>query len=339
MALLWKVVAHERCEVLSTWGTIDELLPFPDPAQIIHRLAVPVSIHVGEDFADPMATPPTAELLPQPQAPLLHLPMELMLLIADRLDLSSLYTLSDCCHQLRCYLRMRVHARLRRDLAPWANTPLTCLSSYFLTNPPGITMDLTPGQGQGDYLTVYDRMHAMGPTYVLVRSSCLSAPTLNRNAPNELIVRPKVPPWRRILKIHHFFPPGHRWILRNLTTREYVFAYVLTSEDEHGGGSDKPDATHPWGFTLATVIAVNTCWSDDPLGNSAGVEMHGKWAGNWFDIVEDRRLSEDMRGALWVDVSWQERSAMMRLFERNGWNRPRLGGLILNPLVPRSSTC
>ena len=131
--------------------------------------------------------------------------------------------------------------------------------------------------------------------------------------------------WGRVLKVSRFFPPGRRWVLRNLTTREYVYAHVLTSEDGSGGGPDRPDAAHPWGFTLGTVVAVNTCWYDHPIRHVLGWEVHGKWAGNRFDIVEERRLSEDTEGRheAWADVSREERRAMLVLFARNGWDQHR----------------
>lgn len=100
---------------------------------------------------------------------------------------------------------------------------------------------------------------------------------------------------------------------------EYVFSRVLSSKDVQGGGLDRPDAAHELGFTLGTVVTVNTCWSDDSSGAMFGQDVHGKWAGHRFDIVTEKKLLRDMKagGGTWVDVSHREWAPMVRLCEEN----------------------
>jgi len=109
-------------------------------------------------------------------------------------------------------------------------------------------------------------------------------------------------------------------MLRNHTTKEYVYAHVLTSRDGTGGGLDRPDAKDVWGYTLGTLVVMNTCWSDSENTAMFGLDVRGRWAGHCFDIVEEARLLQDMKaGEVWVDVSYREYEAMVHLFKQNGW--------------------
>jgi len=101
---------------------------------------------------------------------------------------------------------------------------------------------------------------------------------------------------------------------------QYVYADVLTSKHGDGGGQDRPDAEHEWGFTFGTVVAVSTCWSDDPSASMCGLDVRGRWAGDCFDIVEEERLLQDMKATdEWDDVSYKVWEEMVMMFEQNGW--------------------
>jgi len=109
-------------------------------------------------------------------------------------------------------------------------------------------------------------------------------------------------------------------MLRNHTTKEYVYAHVFTSKDGTGGGLDRPDAKAILGYTLGTLVVVNTCWSDNNSASMLGLNVRGRWAGHCFDIVEEERLWQDMKaGEVWVDVSSREYEAMVHLAKQNGW--------------------
>lgn len=346
MGQYWEMVAHERCETLGNWGKAGEFVRSELPDQIIHLLAVPVEdtgaplclsssneSHCGDDEPGPAASHQSPTLT----ARLLQLPIEVVFLITAQLDLNSLYTLSCCCRILRSLLHAEVHARFRRTLAPWVNTPLMCAGEYIRSNPPGITTqvpkDFIPDPEALEdrdippepynQMTAYHLMLLKRPTNVVASSTtCLSPPTLNPTPVEEpRWPSPGYEPWRRILKIKKYFPPRRLWVLRNLTTMEYVYADVLTSKHGYGGGPDCPDAEHRWGFTFGTLIAVNTCWSDDSSASMSGWCPRGRWAGDCFDIVEQKRLLQDMKagGGEWVDVSYRMWWEMVSLFEENRW--------------------
>ncbi|KAF8456719.1 hypothetical protein BGX38DRAFT_1162836 [Terfezia claveryi] len=333
MGQYWEMIAHERCETLGNWGKAGEFVCSEVPDQIIHLLAVPVEdtgappclsssnqSHCGDDKSGPAA----AHQSPTHSARLLQLPIEVVFLITAQLDLNSLYTLSRCCRILRSLLHAEVHTRFRRTLAPWANTPLMCAGDYdFIPDPEGLE-DMDIPQKPYNQMTAYHLMLLQRPINVVASSrTCLYPPTLNPTPHEEPSWAPLgYEPWRRILEIKKYFPPRRQWVLRNLTTMEYVYAGVLTSKHGYGGGPDCPDAQHKWGFTLGTLVVVNTCWSDDPSANMTCLDTRGRWAGDCFDIVEKKRLLQDMKagGGEWVDVSYNMWWEMVRLYEENRWD-------------------
>ena len=319
---------------MGCWGKMGEFLLTKVPSLVIHRLAVPVAVDVDEDKGDIWCGTVPDHASSQDHCHLLQLPLELVLLITDQLDLNSLYTLTHCCWLLHRLLHAEVTTRFRRTLAPWANTPLLCAGDEMYSNPPGITTqipkdfcpdpeieeEITPGK-YGN-LTVFDVMQHIHPINVLSPSASLSLPTVNTVSYTPYYNFNLRPPnhWRSILKIKKYFPPERHWMLRNHTTKEYVYAHVLTSRDGTGGGLDRPDAKDVWGYTLGTLVVMNTCWSDSENTAMFGLDVRGRWAGHCFDIVEEARLLQDMKaGEVWVDVSYREYEAMVHLFKQNGW--------------------
>ena len=126
--------------------------------------------------------------------------------------------------------------------------------------------------------------------------------------------------WKSVFRTRRYFPYHRRWVLRNLTAKEYVYAWAFTSVDGKGGGGgyDDPSARSPWHFTLGTLVAVNTCWADFDCNDACGLNVRGKWAGHCFDVVEEARLLLDMEaGGEWVDVTFREHTAMVKLYKEN----------------------
>ena len=130
-----------------------------------------------------------------------------------------------------------------------------------------------------------------------------------------------------------YFPHGRRWVLRNLTKKEYVYAHAFTSDSGRGGGIDRPHARHEWGFSLGTLIVVRTCWSDQEDSSMEGLDVQGKWAGDRFDIVVEETLMKDIaRGEMWLDVSYREWEMMVMLYKKHGletYKGKRFGRLVV----------
>lgn len=99
-------------------------------------------------------------------------------------------------------------------------------------------------------------------------------------------------------EILEFYPRNQRWILRNLTTREYVRGEVIALKDEfiHGPQIEI--------FGFAEVLISRICWSTEPekIGGADNI-TRGKWAGHRFDITPLAWLKEKHGGEGWKDVS------------------------------------
>ena len=91
-----------------------------------------------------------------------------------------------------------------------------------------------------------------------------------------------------------------RWVLRNLTTREFV--YCVPKLDAHGkrGCVDYPNGD--W-LSIDDAIMMRTCWTCRSLTyDGQEVDLNGPWAGHCFDIVA---LDEDksVTGDEWIDAT------------------------------------
>ncbi|KAJ5640006.1 uncharacterized protein N7484_007868 [Penicillium longicatenatum] len=98
-------------------------------------------------------------------------------------------------------------------------------------------------------------------------------------------------------EILEFYPRDQLWILRNLTTKEYVRGEVIALRESfiHGPQIDV------LGFSEVLISRIS--WSSRPVDVGHGGNMsHGKWAGHRFDIVPltcvDKSAGQD-----WTDVS------------------------------------
>ncbi|KAF2468284.1 uncharacterized protein BDR25DRAFT_232891 [Lindgomyces ingoldianus] len=98
-----------------------------------------------------------------------------------------------------------------------------------------------------------------------------------------------------------FYPIDQPWILRNLTTKEFVRADGIAIMSNHIHGPFIKNL----GF--GDVLLARTCWStDDDTGLvDYNEEIHqGVWAGHCFDIVTVAHHNEKKKpGENWQDVS------------------------------------
>ncbi|KAI2626770.1 hypothetical protein GGR54DRAFT_485592 [Hypoxylon sp. NC1633] len=97
-----------------------------------------------------------------------------------------------------------------------------------------------------------------------------------------------------------YFPRDQPWILRNLTTKEFVRSEAIAIKPEYVRG---PDILLV-GF--GEVVMLRTCWSSsesDVLLNDTPGPPRGVWAGHRFDITTLARHERESDGAGWSDVS------------------------------------
>ncbi|EGE06604.1 hypothetical protein TEQG_05602 [Trichophyton equinum CBS 127.97] len=85
-----------------------------------------------------------------------------------------------------------------------------------------------------------------------------------------------------------FYPPGAEWILRNITTKEYV------CKPKHGLG-------------LGDVILFKASWSSKPpvgIQVNVGAPVHrGAWAGHRFEIVQLEHHKREMMAEMTAETS------------------------------------
>ncbi|KAF7547348.1 hypothetical protein G7Z17_g7790 [Cylindrodendrum hubeiense] len=96
-----------------------------------------------------------------------------------------------------------------------------------------------------------------------------------------------------------FFPEDQPWILRNLTTKEFVRAESIALKPEfiHGPNIDALGFGH--------VVLSRICWSSDPsvsMSDTTNISR-GIWAGHCFDITTLEKHHAETEGTEWSDVS------------------------------------
>ncbi|KAI0381950.1 hypothetical protein F5Y04DRAFT_253656 [Hypomontagnella monticulosa] len=126
--------------------------------------------------------------------------------------------------------------------------------------------------------------------------------------------------WTDIMQFERmdFYPQGQQWILRNLTTKEFVRSEAIALDPTFIHGPDID------GIGFGHVILSRICWSTDPLGrieNPTNI-MRGVWAGHRFDITHLSRHREITKGEKWADVSNEVVNEIARIWEGEfgpGW--------------------
>ncbi|KAI0550305.1 hypothetical protein F4679DRAFT_542870 [Xylaria curta] len=106
--------------------------------------------------------------------------------------------------------------------------------------------------------------------------------------------------WRIIPEASTYFPEDQLWILRNLTTKEFVRPEPIAIKPEYIHGNN----ISVIGF--GQVVMLRTCWSSAPsnvrINNTIG-PPRGVWAGHRFDITTLAEHEAGIDSAEWTDVS------------------------------------
>lgn len=96
-----------------------------------------------------------------------------------------------------------------------------------------------------------------------------------------------------------YLPRDQPWILRNLTTKEFVRSEAIALKPRYIHGPD----IQVLGF--GEVVLSRICWSTSSstgLHHTANISR-GVWAGHRFDITTLARHEDDTKGVGWTDVS------------------------------------
>ncbi|KAF2967267.1 hypothetical protein GQX73_g6324 [Xylaria multiplex] len=108
-----------------------------------------------------------------------------------------------------------------------------------------------------------------------------------------------------------YFPQDQPWILRNLTTKEFVRSEAIAVKPEYVWGPH----IHRIGF--GEVLVIRTCWSGSrtaaPLDSETGSPL-GVWAGHRFDITTLAKHASETDSSGWSDVSGEVRREITQLW-------------------------
>ena len=112
-------------------------------------------------------------------------------------------------------------------------------------------------------------------------------------------------------KLSRFYPKDQLWILRNLTTREYVRSEAIALKPEYIHGP------HIDFLGFGEVILSRVSWSTDPSVATPyeGGLHRGVWAGHYFDITTMARHEQDTKEEGWKDVSEEVAEEIAKIWE------------------------
>ncbi len=115
----------------------------------------------------------------------------------------------------------------------------------------------------------------------------------------------------RVSSEETYVPEEQPWILRNLTTKEFVRAEVIALKPEfiHGPHIDI--------LGFGEVIISRVCWSAlDCASTDEFTNMsRGVWAGHCFDITTLAKHRDETKGREWTDVSKEVASEIETIWE------------------------
>ncbi|KAJ5101428.1 hypothetical protein NUU61_003650 [Penicillium alfredii] len=99
-------------------------------------------------------------------------------------------------------------------------------------------------------------------------------------------------------EISEFYPRDQPWVLRNLTTKEYVRGEVIALKGEFVRGPQIDVLGFP------EVLISRICWSVSNGGLEGQLRItRGKWAGHRFDITPLSVHEKKTQNKCWMDVS------------------------------------
>ncbi len=260
---------------------------------------------------------------------LLRLPVELLDLIFQDLDIKHAFYLGLQSRYLWAITRKHIEIYRASPCGAWAGSGIMCVGDYIKTAdcPPNtltksekeelqkgldeneIYEDVSDDQGYKEYVASPTNLYDLaGARYQQVKEWHSSlADELIGGAAN-LGEWHRLPKSRRELifedldryKLSDFYPEDQPWILRNLTTQEYVRSEAIAVKPEYIHGP------HIERLGFGHVVWSRICWSSD---NSCSMSYTGNihrgvWAGHRFDITTlDRHKRDSSKQTEWKDIS------------------------------------
>lgn len=200
-------------------------------------------------------------------------------------------------------------------LGRWAGTNLICVGDYaqYEDLPKGILTEEDDKEARTGFTDPREKEYYGGESpislYIFASARFTRLPEyigmpriLNEKTEMAMLSNSKKDPkpadFKKVVcpEFSDFYPTDRPWVLRNLTTHEYVRAEEIAIKKEHIHGP------HIDYVGFGEVIISRICRSSDPSVSMNTSIIRGPWAGHAFDIVPEEQLQED-KDVEWKDVS------------------------------------
>lgn len=309
------LIAPKYRERLDWHGTLSDMLFDGSAGCLVELFAKPQPPSQDEDDT-PVIRPGRSGFF--------RLPREIYLFMLDLLEPGDALLFGLTCQYFWAMAKPRITRSFTEYLGRWAETPVVCIGSGTdpkTAYPSGLLekediIEMEMGLQAEEFeefedlklLGHFDWKKAGKPVdlYKLADARYESIQELRDNFNCSLLVTAfeavhKYPVPKDMITVaapssSSFYPKNVEWILRNLTTREFVRPGPIALEPGliHGPFID------PVGF--GEVILMRTCWSTSGSVSIPNINnIHrGVWAGHMFDIVPLKTAKLDDS---WVDIS------------------------------------
>ena len=256
-----------------------------------------------------------------------RLPNELLDMISQNLTIEDVFVLGLQSRTLWNVTRRHIQAHFAPSCGPWAGKGIICVGDC--SNPADHPKILTKSEKeelQKEMSEIDDLKADLFPTnlYYLTLARYQRLRKWQSSRAESLIVHAtwtekwcSLPSYcqSRIhdeldhFKMSDFYPEDQPWILRNLTTQEYVRSEAIAIKPEyiHGPKID--------GLGFGEVVLSRICWSTN-ADCGMNTDIHrGVWAGHRFDITTlDRHKQGCLEGTEWKDVSEEVANEIERIW-------------------------
>lgn len=271
-----------------------------------------------------------------------RLPIELLDIIFQKLDIEHVFVLGLQTQHFWNVARRHIQAYCASSCGPWAGKGIICVGEYLeptdyppnmLTesekeelqkglNESEIWDDVSTDDGSTDFVSSPTNLYSLADAryqqvrewqYSLVDRLIGGAVLLGEWHRLPTFRRARICDELRRYKLSDFYPADQPWILRNLTTQEYVRSEAIAIKPEyiHGPNVDV--------LGFGEVVWSRVCWStetDCSMDYTDNVHR-GLWAGHRFDITTlDRHKQGSLEGTEWKDVSEEVANEIERIWRK-----------------------
>lgn len=235
---------------------------------------------------------------------------ELLDMIVEQLELEKVDVIAlgfSSQHLWEVVLR-HIHTGYLKCAAPWAGKKIAFQGSYstdlpetFMEN--GLAQSITGTKWFGNMCQArrFLWQHRVAPiTPQSEEAGWVEA--AQKHSLNSVVLASMVPSIEVQLGCSYLFPENQHWLLRNLTTHEFVSDEgwrVRTTRELRNGNTGLVNT-----LRFDDVLLMRTCWTSIPSHDEDSLNIHrAVWAGHRFDIVTAKAHRAEEKAEDWCDVT------------------------------------